>query len=242
MQRPRARERQVGPSFLKPVVLLAVVRDVLADALLAGAVKVDDRRLAEEVRARLQRQQLELVSLDGEREVADCVVQAHRPANATDTSPASRAFADRERAVHLARAPARALVESGEHERGHAPGRRHPGAPLRRRPPRSALRPRCSPAAGSSGAARRRRAASAPPRCAPRIRRRRRAARRAALRSRSRRAASCPSGSRERGSRASPGAPSSPGCRGATSPPSRRRAPVTSTSATRSAETSGGVG
>src|SRR4029453_4828815 len=89
---PRAREWQVGTALLEPIVLLAVVGHVLADALLTGALEAHDRRLAEEVRARLEREQIEAVPLDFQREIPHSVVQAHKAANATETSPASRAL------------------------------------------------------------------------------------------------------------------------------------------------------
>ena len=49
VQGPAAGEREVGATRLQLVVLLAVVRNVLADPLLARALEVDDRRLAQEV-------------------------------------------------------------------------------------------------------------------------------------------------------------------------------------------------
>src|SRR5262245_4876545 len=92
VERPRTCQWEVRPALLEPVVLLAVIRDVLADTLLARSLEVDDRRLPEEVRPRLQRQQLELVTLELQREVPNGGVQAHRSANATDTPPASPAL------------------------------------------------------------------------------------------------------------------------------------------------------
>ena len=83
----------VGSALLQAVVLGGVVGDVLADPLLAGAVEVHDGRLAQELGAGLQLQALERILVDAERKVANGVVEAHRAANATDTSPASRAFA-----------------------------------------------------------------------------------------------------------------------------------------------------
>ena len=60
-------EREIGAARLQLVVLLAVVRDVLADPLLARALEVHHRRLAEEVVAGLKLEALELVALDLER-------------------------------------------------------------------------------------------------------------------------------------------------------------------------------
>ncbi len=93
MERPLAGEGKRRSALLQPVVLGGVVGDVLADSLLAGAVEVHDGRLAQELGAGLQLQALERVPVDAERKVANGVVEAHRAANATDTSPASRAFA-----------------------------------------------------------------------------------------------------------------------------------------------------
>ena len=242
VQRPRARERQVRPALLEPVVLLAVVRDVLADALLAPAEETNERRLAEEVRSCLQREELELVALDAQRKVADGVVQAHRPANATDTSPASRAFATASaRLTSRVRPSERSCSRASTN--GVTPCPVTPCARglgdglLDQLVDVDALGRRVreeQPAARRGSSARRR---SELP-----WRRRRRAASRAARRPRCRRAEACPSGSRARGCRGSRGTPSSPGCRGATSRPSRRRATGAVTSATRSAETSGGDG
>ena len=69
VERPEACERQVGPACLEAVVLLAVIGDVLADALLAASSQAHDRRLAEEVFARLELERIEGVALDLEREV-----------------------------------------------------------------------------------------------------------------------------------------------------------------------------
>ncbi len=93
VNRPVAGERERRSALLLAVVLGSVVRHVLADAFLACSVEVDDRRLAQELRPRLQLQALERVAVDLQREIADGVVQAHSAANATATSPASRALA-----------------------------------------------------------------------------------------------------------------------------------------------------
>ena len=76
-------------------MLRGVVRDVLADALLARAVRGGRPSSCGGSSARacsartLERRSSSIV----QRKVADGVVEAHRAANATDTSPASRAFA-----------------------------------------------------------------------------------------------------------------------------------------------------
>ncbi len=61
----RAGDRRRAPAGLS--CSSRVVRDVLADALLARALEVHDRRLAEEVVAGLELEPLELVALDLER-------------------------------------------------------------------------------------------------------------------------------------------------------------------------------
>ena len=82
-----------GTALELRVVLARLVRDVLAEALLARAREADRRRLAREAARDVERADLEAVALDLERELVDGVVEAHRAANATDTSAASRAFA-----------------------------------------------------------------------------------------------------------------------------------------------------
>ena len=67
----------VGPGLLGDLVVDGVVDDVLAEALLAGAVQVDDRRLALEVAGDVLHEPLELVALDGDGQVGDEVVGAH---------------------------------------------------------------------------------------------------------------------------------------------------------------------
>ena len=64
--------------LLKPVVLLPVVGDVFAEAFLTAALKSNHGRLAQEVRARLELEQVELVAVDRERQLPDRVVEAHR--------------------------------------------------------------------------------------------------------------------------------------------------------------------
>ena len=221
---PRAGEREVWPAFLESIVLFSVIGDVLADPLLAASLKPDDRRLAEEIGARLQLEQVERVLLD---------LRAGGPARRRTGSQGGERYRhvrreprvrDDELAVHFSGPAARVLVQVREHERrdalaGHVLPRSLGDRLLDEVLDVEALgrRAREKQATAAELPVRRGRAGR---RCA----RRRLVAARAAPRSRSRTAAACPSGSRERGCRASPGAPSSPGCRGATSRRSMRRA------------------
>ncbi len=59
-----------GPRACSAIVLVSVIGDVLADPLLVRTVEMDDRRLAQEVVARLELEPFELVVLDLERQDA----------------------------------------------------------------------------------------------------------------------------------------------------------------------------
>jgi hypothetical protein len=72
------RERKGGALRLQRELVLARVRDVLADALVPAALEVDHGRLACELGGRLHLEAFEPVRLDLEREVADAVVGRHR--------------------------------------------------------------------------------------------------------------------------------------------------------------------
>ena len=93
VDRPDARKWEHRAALLLRLMQRRVVDDVLADALLVPAVEDDDGRLAQEVCTRLHLEPLQLVPVDLEAEVLDALVQAHRAANATATSAASRALA-----------------------------------------------------------------------------------------------------------------------------------------------------
>ena len=77
-ERRLAGERSDRPGRLQHVVVLGVVDDVLADALLAAALQVDDGRLAREAAGDVAHQALERVRLDGQRKVGEQVVGPHR--------------------------------------------------------------------------------------------------------------------------------------------------------------------
>ena len=74
-----AGERERRPLGLQGDVVVAGVRDVLADALVAAALEVDHGRETGEVRRGLHLERLEPVRLDLERQVADAVVGRHPP-------------------------------------------------------------------------------------------------------------------------------------------------------------------
>jgi hypothetical protein len=100
-------------------VLGAVVGDVLAESLLAGAGEPDGRRLAGEVARDVERAQLEVVALDGEGKVADGVVETHKAENATATSPASRALAIASVRFTSRVSSSRPIVQQRKDERRH---------------------------------------------------------------------------------------------------------------------------
>jgi len=78
-ERPLAGERQLGAALLRDPVLVGLVRDVLARALLAGSLEADDRREPLEAARDGPGQAVELVALDLQRQVDDAVVGAHAP-------------------------------------------------------------------------------------------------------------------------------------------------------------------
>jgi hypothetical protein len=79
VHRVAARQRKRRALGLERVVVLAGIRDVLADALVAAAAQVEHGRLADELRRGPRLEALELVGLDLEREVANAVVGRHAP-------------------------------------------------------------------------------------------------------------------------------------------------------------------
>ena len=93
VDRPRACERKHRSALELRVVLGRFVGDVLAEPLLAASDEADGRRLAREAARNVEGADVEVVRLHLERQVLDGVVEAHRAANATDTSPANRALA-----------------------------------------------------------------------------------------------------------------------------------------------------
>ena len=74
-----AGERERRAVLLERPLGLAVVGDVLADALVAAAFEVDDRREPREIVRGLHLEPLEPVDVDLERQVADAVVECHPP-------------------------------------------------------------------------------------------------------------------------------------------------------------------
>ena len=116
LQRPAAGEREVGATRLQSLVLLAVVGDVLADALLASTLEVDDRRLAQEVGACLELEPFELVAFDLERPARGRRRTGSSGRERYRDGPGEPSVGDRQLAVHLTRATARALVQEREHE------------------------------------------------------------------------------------------------------------------------------
>jgi hypothetical protein len=74
---PGAGQRQHRPVVLLSRLRLGVVDDVLAQALVAGAVQVKDRRAALELLAEAPAEALQLVVLDLEGKVCDALVGAH---------------------------------------------------------------------------------------------------------------------------------------------------------------------
>ncbi len=77
---PLAGEGQHGPARLLGVLLAPVIGHVLAEPFLAGADEADLGRLARELGRDDVRVTLQVVPVDRERERADRVVEAHRPA------------------------------------------------------------------------------------------------------------------------------------------------------------------
>ena len=88
-ERPVAGERERGPAALLLAVLVGIVGDVLAEALLAGAVEVVGRGQAHELRGDLALARLERVAVDRQRQVGDQVESAHNGV------PVRRMFATR---------------------------------------------------------------------------------------------------------------------------------------------------
>ena len=218
MERPAARERQSAPARLEAVVLLRVVGDVLADPLLA---------------ARL-----------GGGRPSSCAGSPRAPGARAPRarSPRSRA-AGRERGrtgsqrgerySDLARRAARCRRSARGSPRACVPPLRScrnastkgvtcwPATPACRRLGDrlldQVLDVEALRAAGSRAAARSRRAASGRRRCAPPASTSSTRCGTGGPPRPSRRGEACRSGTRRRGCRASPGTPSSPECRGATS-------------------------
>ncbi len=75
--RPVAGERQGRAGVLGDLVVDGVVDDVLADALVAGALQVDDRGLALEVARDVLHEPLERVALDAYGQIGDELIGAH---------------------------------------------------------------------------------------------------------------------------------------------------------------------
>jgi hypothetical protein len=69
--------------LLQRGVVAGLVDDVLTDALVAGAVQVEDRRAALELLAEAPAEGLQLVALDLEGKVGDALVGAHPAAECT---------------------------------------------------------------------------------------------------------------------------------------------------------------
>src|SRR5207248_367052 len=83
LERVRAAERVDRPRGLGRAVEVAVVGDVLPHAVLARAAKPDHGRPPRELAGDGAFEAVELVALDGERQVADEVVEGHRVASTT---------------------------------------------------------------------------------------------------------------------------------------------------------------
>jgi hypothetical protein len=77
VERPGAGELQDRPEILLGALRLRVVDDVLALALVAGAVQVEDRRAALERLAEAPAEALQLIALDLQGKVRDALVGAH---------------------------------------------------------------------------------------------------------------------------------------------------------------------
>jgi hypothetical protein len=83
VERPGSRQRQHRSDLLLGRLQVGRVRDVLAEALLAGAHQVDDGRVPLELGRDRAAASLERVGVDLERELGERVVQGHRVADST---------------------------------------------------------------------------------------------------------------------------------------------------------------
>jgi hypothetical protein len=109
-------------------VVVAVVGDVLAEALLAAALQAEGRRAALEAARDLERVALEPVAVDGQRELGDPLEGAHR-GECTVARRADRAAGEagmsRAMATATAQTPLPALTERLEGlEALDAPGKK----------------------------------------------------------------------------------------------------------------------
>ena len=104
LDRVLARERELGARLLEGELVVPVVRDVLADALVPLAAEADDRRPPDEAARHLLVEPVEGVVLEDERDVAEQIVGRHggdlalsHPCRVCPTSPGVRPTGRRDR-------------------------------------------------------------------------------------------------------------------------------------------------